>query len=83
MPASLPAPLPAEQYVPGLNAPVSGVYRVIHHEHRPVHNVVIIRGDVFPSCRNCHSRVCYVLFVEVDYVTHDLDLCRPNPALME
>ena len=62
---------------------MSGVYRVIHHEHRPDYGVVAIKGDQFLPCRECHDRVRYQLFVEADYVTHDWDLSGPNPTLMK
>ena len=70
------------QYAPGERVPISGVYRVIHDEHRIVHSVCAIKGDEFPPCRKCRNRVRFRLFMESDYLSHDWDLAGPNPKLL-
>ena len=81
--AALRAPSPEKQYAPGSHALVSGMYRVIHHEHRAVHGVVVIKGDGFPPCRTCRNRVRYALYEKADYVAHDWDLSGPNLTLIQ
>lgn len=75
-----------EQLEPGTRAPVSGIYLAFHGElprrdgdpptyfqHRPPHQVLIIRGDELPSCRTCKQAVRFELVEAVSYVSHDLD----------
>jgi hypothetical protein len=56
---------------------VSGVYRVVHHEHRPDHTVLALAGDVLPECRMCRGKVRFTLETATDYATHDWDLAGP------
>ncbi|HEV7519527.1 MAG TPA: hypothetical protein VGP89_00395 [Candidatus Angelobacter sp.] len=41
--------------------PESGVYRVIHANHRLPHEVTLIGGQVFPPCAKCHEEVRFEL----------------------
>lgn len=41
--------------------PTSGIYRVIHAQHRLAHEVTLIQGQVFPPCAKCHDEVKFEL----------------------
>lgn len=45
--------------------PESGVYRVIHAQHRLPHEVTLLRGQVFPPCARCHEEVRFELVREL------------------
>ena len=45
--------------------PVSGIYRVIHAQHRLPHEVTLISGQVFPPCAKCHAEVRFELLREL------------------
>ena len=57
----------------GDRAPSSGVYRVIHVQHRKSHRVIMIRGDDLPPCRFCKQEVTFQLVETSEYIAHDLD----------
>ncbi len=70
-------------YIPGQNAPASGVYGVHHGgRHRSDHETLVIRGDEFPACRSCKSDVRYTLTKEVGYVTDDFDFAAPTELIL-
>jgi len=41
--------------------PESGIYRVIHAQHRLPHEVTLIEGQTFPPCAKCHDQVTFEL----------------------
>jgi hypothetical protein len=45
--------------------PVSGVYQVIHAQHRLPHEVTLIDGQTFPPCARCHEEVRFQLMREL------------------
>jgi hypothetical protein len=61
----------------GYQVPESGVYRVVHSEHREPHFVTAIKGEIFPPCRKCRDRVRYSLALASEYVVYDWDLSGP------
>ena len=65
-------------YKPGQMVPVSGLYSVIHQNHRPRHEALAIRGDEFPSCRVCKSAVRFYVVEVIPYIIHDFDLAGPD-----
>ena len=65
-------------YKPGQMVPISGLYSVIHQNHRPDHEVLAIRGDEFPSCRLCKDGVRFYVAQVIPYITHDFDLAGPG-----
>jgi len=65
-------------YKPGQMVPISGLYSVIHQNHRPDHEVLAIRGDEFPCCRVCKGEVRFFVVDVIPYITHDFDLAGPR-----
>jgi hypothetical protein len=45
--------------------PESGIYRVIHAQHRLPHEVTLIKGQAFPPCARCHDEVRFELMREL------------------
>jgi hypothetical protein len=41
--------------------PASGIYRVVHSEHRLPHEVTLLRDEYFPKCAKCHDSVTFQL----------------------
>lgn len=41
--------------------PESGVYRVVHAQHRLPHEVTLIEGQTFPPCARCRDAVAFEL----------------------
>jgi len=65
-------------YKPGQLVPISGLYTVVHQNHRAEHEVLAIRGDEFPACRTCKDEVRFHVAQIVTYITHDFDLAAPR-----
>lgn len=45
--------------------PESGIYRVIHAQHRLPHEVTLIAGQIFPPCAKCHEEVRFQMIREL------------------
>jgi hypothetical protein len=61
-------------FVPGVPVPETGIYEVIHHRgHRAAHEVVMHRGDPFPACDQCDTRVRFKLVRTAPYIFDDED----------
>ncbi len=70
-------------YRPGELAYTSGVYRAVHKGgHREDHDVIVLRGEVFPHCRSCRDTVRFELLEEINHVMHDWDFTGPNLQLV-
>ena len=41
--------------------PDTGIYRVIHTQHRLPHEVTLVAGQTFPPCAKCHEEVRFQL----------------------
>lgn len=50
-----------QPYKSGDEAPESGVYTVMHDQHRPNHVVTVLKGERFPACAQCGSLVRFRL----------------------
>ncbi len=46
-------------YSTGQTVPESGIYRVVHAEHRLPHEVTLLRGEEFPRCCKCSGSVSF------------------------
>jgi hypothetical protein len=44
---------------PGEFCRTSGVYKVVHYQHRMPHHVSVPEAEPFPVCRRCQSKVRY------------------------
>ena len=68
---------PTRHYRPGEAAPISGVYKVTHVSHRAPHEVLVIAGDEFPSCRTCKQEVFFDMVRALDYLLQEWDFAGP------
>jgi hypothetical protein len=77
---ALAAPAKIERFRTGTRVPESGIYRVIHYQHRPSHGVTLLQGSSFPPCRECGDHVWFELLRAVHYRDFlGLNL-RPEPV---
>jgi hypothetical protein len=51
----------ATEYKSSDRIPASGIYRVVHSQHRLAHEVTLIEGQVFPPCAQCQQEVRFEL----------------------
>ena len=58
---------------PGEKAPQSGIYKVLHYQHRMYHEVTILSGQSLPTCRRCGSEVRFQLVSSATPVEDDAD----------
>jgi hypothetical protein len=70
-------------YWAGQKARESGIYAVIHAEHRHDHEVLAIRGEEFPSCLACGREVTFHLVRPIPHMTYDIDLSGPRLSLLK
>lgn len=49
----------------------TGIYRVIHHEHRLPHEVILFEGERFPRCSRCSDRVRFEMVYPAEEVHAD------------
>jgi hypothetical protein len=69
-------------YRPGEHAPVTGIYRVTHAEHRAPHRAIVLRGEVFPLCRTCKDAVTFTVAHQASHITHDFDFAGPGALVL-
>jgi hypothetical protein len=68
----------AEQtYNPGDAVPESGVYTVIHDQHRSSHVATIFKGELFPVCAQCGPLVRFALVRPATPINEDSDFQPP------
>ena len=79
----MPATSPLRFLSAGETVPVSGMYRAIHLGHRGPHNVIAVKGELFPVCRTCGASVQLELLHTAQHVTHDWDFAGPNLTLVK
>ena len=64
----------AEQvFQPGDAVPESGVYMVVHDQHRHRHSATIFKGGRFPQCARCGKAVRFVLARPAVLISEDTD----------
>ena len=51
----------------GQQIPESGVYKVIHQQHRLPHEVTLLKDETFPRCAKCGDRVVFELVHAAPY----------------
>ncbi len=68
---------PLERVPAGTAAPVSGVYRAYHHQHRLPHSLFVAKDQLMPACRRCGDRVQYGLLLSAGTLDEDADLDVP------
>lgn len=49
------------QFSCGDKIPESGIYRVVHRDHRLPHEVTLLRDQLFPKCTKCEHSVYFEL----------------------
>lgn len=60
-------------FKPGEKAPQSGIYKVLHYQHRLYHEVTVLAGQSLPSCRRCGKDVRFQLVSAATPVEDDAD----------
>jgi hypothetical protein len=70
-------------YAKGEVAPVTGIYRVMHLEHRPDHHAVLIRGENFPAFRTCKGAVQFIVHSQASRILHDFDFGGPTLQIVK
>jgi len=70
----------AEQvFQPGEVVPESGVYTVVHVDHRQRHSATIFKGERFPQCTRCGPGVRFALARRAVLISEDLDFKQLAP----
>jgi hypothetical protein len=60
----------------------TGIYHVSHQAHRPTHQAILQRGDIFPVCRTCGVAVKFEFVQpltesdEIEHIGYDLDFMQ-------
>jgi hypothetical protein len=62
-----------KRFRPGEEVPESGVYAVLHHNHRPKHVATIFKGERFPFCAHCKKDVRFLLMHPANVISEDGD----------
>ena len=65
--------MPQNVYRPGDPVPQSGVYRVVHRDHRSDHEATLLAGGIFPRCSNCGEHVRFHLQRAAEGIRRDAD----------
>lgn len=56
----------SKSYRPGQVVPKTGIYKVLHRNHRDPHEGSLKAHETFPSCRQCGDQVRFQLIVPVE-----------------
>jgi hypothetical protein len=71
------------EYRPGQMAPATAIYLVVHKEHRPDHEAIIILGEEFPTCRTCKGAARFSVERQASHITHDFDFAGPKLQIVK
>jgi YjzC-like protein len=63
----------AQEFKPGDKVPSSGVYRVLHKDHREEHDATLREGELFPNCSVCDEGVRFRLVQSAKLIDRDVD----------
>ena len=64
-------------YLPGEPVPETGIFEVVHDRgHRPAHEVVMHKKDLFPACDQCDVRVRFRMIRTAPYIFDDEDFAE-------
>ena len=63
----------AQVYKPGESVPESGVYRVVHGQHRSDHEATLFSGEQFAGCAVCGQNVRFELLRKAVPIRQDRD----------
>lgn len=73
------------RYHTGDMVPDSGIYRVVHSQHRLPHAVTICKGETFPRCAKCADLVLFELIrgVECPFTYEPMHVFELHPEQEE
>ena len=60
-------------YEPLTEVPESGIYGALHGGSEPPNDIMLVKGDLFPECRQCGQHVRYRLIRGAPYIFEDKD----------
>ena len=63
----------SHEFKPGEKVPSSGVYRVLHKNHRDEHDATLREGEQFPTCAVCEGEVRFQLVQSAKLIEGDTD----------
>ena len=69
-----------KEFRPGDGIPDSGVYLVVHQEHRPTHEATLVAGKPFPVCARCGNAVRFQLLRTACSIEKDADFGTEKAA---
>jgi hypothetical protein len=69
-----------KEFRPGERIPESGVYLVVHREHRPTHEATLVAGRPFPACARCGTGVRFRLLRNASSIEKDPDFSAEKDA---
>jgi hypothetical protein len=62
-------PKARKKFLCGQRIPESGIYRVVHRNHRLPHEVTLLSDQLFPKCTRCEDSVYFELVRSAPDVT--------------
>lgn len=67
-------------YVVGEEVPQSGIYQVMHYQHRLYHEAILTEGSTFPPCATCGDKVRFRVVQTANAIDADRDFRRRRAA---